>query len=128
MKKWISVLGWIIVGLASLFFIQSGIQKLVGTEYMTDMFQQFGYPDWSRILIGLIEVIGAVLLVFPRWTAYASLGLGVLMIGAVVTEIMAGHGFGALLPAQWLIVFTIAAAVRFKAASPYKQSRGASRD
>lgn len=128
MKKWIRIAGWVVVGVTSLFFVQSGMQKLAGVEQMTDMFQQLGYPDWGRIVVGLIEIAGAVLLALPRFTAYAAAGLGVLMIGAVVSEIMAGHGFGALLPAQWLIVFVLVAAARFKVASPFKQKSEASHD
>ncbi|OZB91296.1 DoxX family protein [Paenibacillus sp. XY044] len=114
MKKWIPVIGWIVVAATSLFFIQSGFQKLAGTEEMADMFQELGFPDWSRYAVGLLEMAGAVLLVFPRWTHYAAGLLAVLMVGAVSSEIMAGQGLGALLPAQWLILLALIAGIRIR--------------
>ncbi|WP_186438168.1 DoxX family protein [Cohnella terricola] len=114
MKKWVRIAGWIVVGLTSLFFIQSGIQKLVGTEQMVDMFHELGYPDWSRVVVGLIEIVGAVLLALPRLTFYSAAALGTLMIGAVASELLAGQGLGALLPGQWLLLLGLIAGVRIK--------------
>jgi len=114
MKKWIRIAGWVVVGLTSLFFVFSGIQKLIGTEQMVNMFHELGYPEWSRVLIGCIEMAGAVLLAWPRLTFYAAAALAVLMIGAVASELSAGQGLGALIPGQWLIVLALIAGVRFK--------------
>lgn len=114
MKRWMRIVGWIVVGLTSLFYIQSGVQKLAGTEEMIRHFQDIGYPDWSRILIGLVEIAGAVLLVWPRLTLYAATALGLLMIGAVVSELSAGQGFGTLMAAQWLVVLVLIAGVRLR--------------
>lgn len=115
MKKPIRVAGWIVVGLTSLFFVQSGIQKLVGTEQMVDLFHEFGFPGWFRVVVGTLEIMGAALLAIRRLTLYAAASLGVLMIGAVATEITAGHGIGGvLLPGQWLILLVLITGARFK--------------
>ncbi|MEQ4482915.1 DoxX family protein [Cohnella silvisoli] len=121
MKKSIRIAGWIVVGVTSLFFVQSGIQKLAGTEQMVNLFQKLDYPDWCRIGIGLLEIAGAVVLAFPRLTLYAAEALGVLMIGAVMSEVTAGHGFGGgVLPGQWLIVLALIAGVRIRFISQSK--------
>lgn len=114
MKRWMHIAGWIIVGMTSLFFIQSGIQKLVGTELMINHFHELGYPDWSRIVIGLVEIVGAILLAFPRLTLYASTALGVLMIGALASELLADQGSKALIPGQWLVLLALIASVRYR--------------
>jgi len=97
MNRWMRIAGWIVVGLTSLFFIQSGLQKLLGTEQIIDHFDALGYPDWSRIVIGIAEILGAVLLGWPRLTVWAAAALGVLMIGAVASEWLAGQGVAAVL-------------------------------
>ena len=113
MKRWVRVAGWVAVGVTSLFFVQSGIQKLAGAEHMVEMFHELGYPDWSRSVIGLFEIICAVMLVVPRMTMYAATLLCVLMIGAVASELLAGQGWGALLPGQWVVVSALVAGVRY---------------
>lgn len=107
MKKAYRVAGWIVVWLTALFFLQNGVQKVIGVEQMAEMFRELGYPDWFRVAVGLIEIAGAVLLAIPRFTLHASAGLAVLMIGAAVSEARAGHTFEVLLPAQWLVVFLL---------------------
>lgn len=128
MKKWIRTAGWIVVGLTSLFFVQSGIQKLAGTEQMVEMFRNLGYPDWSRIVIGMVEIAGAVLLALPRLTIYAATVLGILMIGAVASEAMAGQGMGALIAGQWLILLALITGLRFRFYLLSKARRGANDD
>jgi Predicted membrane protein len=107
MKKAYRLAGWAIVWLTALFFLQNGVQKVIGTEQMVGMFRELGYPDWFRIAVGLIEIAGAVLLAIPRFTPLASAGMALLMIGAAASEAMAGHAFEVLIPAQWLIVFIL---------------------
>jgi len=115
MNRWMRIAGWIVVGLTSLFFIQSGLQKLLGTEQIIDHFDALGYPDWSRIVIGIAEILGAVLLGWPRLTVWAAAALGVLMIGAVASEWLAGQGVAAvLIPGQWLILLVLIAGMRYK--------------
>ncbi|MBW5448849.1 DoxX family membrane protein [Cohnella sp. CFH 77786] len=116
-KKWVRVLGWIAVGATSLFFIQNGIQKLAGTSPMVEMFRELGYPDWARFAVGCVELAGAVLMALPRLTLYGASLLSVLMLGAVLTEFSAGHGFEAVLAGQWLVVVLVTAGVRYRVLS-----------
>ena len=114
MKTWLRIVGWIVIGVTTIFFVQNGIQKLAGTEQMVDMFYELGYRDLGRVVVGLIEVAGGILLLFPRWTIYAAGSLGILMIGAIVTEVINNHSFEAVLAGQWLIVLATIAGVRFR--------------
>jgi putative oxidoreductase len=112
-KKVLKYFGWIILVVTSLFFIMSGSQKLTGAEQMVDLFRNLGYPDWFRLAVGVVELAGAILLLIPRTILYAATALGVLMIGAVISELQLGHGFQVLLPGQWLLIFVLI--VYFKA-------------
>lgn len=123
MKRWIRIAGWIVVWATSVFFIQSGIEKLAGLGQMTDKFHDLGYPDWFLIVVGLFEVMGAVLLAAPRLTLYAAAALSVLMTGAIISEVIAGHIFEALLPGQWLIVFAIIIFLRFRSRNKTKSKQ-----
>lgn len=113
MKVW-RWIGWIVVCLTSVFFFIGGLQKVIGTEMMVTMFQGLGISDVFRVVIGVAEIIGSILLIIPRFTFYAACGLGILMIGAVGTEILHGRVFESLLAGQWLVVFVITAWIRFK--------------
>lgn len=124
MKRWMRILGWTVVGLSAIFFLLSGIQKLAGAEQMIHKFNELRYPDWSRIVIGWVEIAGAILLVWPRLTLCAAIVLGILMVGAVASEMLAGQGFGALLAGQWLILLALIAAARFRFVVHSKSRRG----
>jgi uncharacterized membrane protein YphA (DoxX/SURF4 family) len=80
---------WVTTGLLAGLFVLSGSMKFVNPD-MAEHFAQWGYPDWFRVLIGVIEVGGGLGLLVPRAAWYAAGALGIVMIGAVVTHL--GHG------------------------------------
>lgn len=111
-RTWVRWAGWAVVVLAGVFFIGNGVQKLLGTDQMVVMFQELGLPGWMRIAVGIAETLGGLSLLVPRVTAAAAAFLGCLMAGAVVVELLNGHAFGALIPAQWLVLFALIVWVR----------------
>lgn len=113
-RKWVRAAGWAVLVLSGLFFVANGIQKLSGTEHAVAMFEALGLPDGMRILVGAMELAGGLCLVIPRLTTGAAVFLGCLMAGAVVVELRGGHTFGALIPAQWLVLFALVVWVRSK--------------
>ena len=114
LKRSVRIAGWVVVWLTALFFLQNGIQKLIGVEQMVELFRELGYPDGFRIAVGLLEAAGGIVLAIPRFTLYAAMLLGVLMAGAVASEAINGRIFEALIPAQWLIVFVLIIYVRIR--------------
>jgi uncharacterized membrane protein YphA (DoxX/SURF4 family) len=111
MYRWI---GWAVVWLAALFFAQNGIQKISGTEQMVQMFHELGLADWLRIAVGVVEVAGAILLVIPRYTLAASVGMAAVMLGAVATELLNGRSFEVWIAGQWLAVFVLIGWIRYR--------------
>ena len=88
---------WIVAGLLALAFLFSGAVKLVRSrEQVIGMGMRFAEDFSSPVvkLIGAAEVLGAIGLVLPPLTGIApvlapiaAIGLGIIMIGAVVVHV-----------------------------------------
>jgi putative oxidoreductase len=76
---------WFLTLLLVLWMCSAGLTKFSSHSDWIRMFQHFGFPDWFRILIGIIEVATVPLLFVPRTAAYAAGTIAVIMIGAIVT-------------------------------------------
>jgi uncharacterized membrane protein YphA (DoxX/SURF4 family) len=81
---------WALTGLLACLYLLSGSMKFVSPE-VAKHFEAFGYPDWFRALIGVVEVGGALALLLPRTAFYAAGALVVVMAGAVFTHLRAGE-------------------------------------
>jgi uncharacterized membrane protein YphA (DoxX/SURF4 family) len=111
---------WIIQILLALLFVFAGGMKLVmSTEALIAMGppDQIVFPGWFYKFIGLCELLGGLALVLPgllrrqqHLTPLAALGLAIIMIGAVVTTVMA---FGAAAAISPLIVGLLCAFVAY---------------
>ena len=56
----------------------------------TGAFERWGYPVWFRILIGVLETFGGILLVIPAVRHFGGLILFVIMVGALATRLIHG--------------------------------------
>jgi len=84
-----SITSWVLVALLAMGYLAAAIGKLTGGA--TAMFVGWGYAPWFAMLIGGLEVIGAIGLLVPKTTRYAVLGLTVIMVGAAYTHITNGE-------------------------------------
>jgi uncharacterized membrane protein YphA (DoxX/SURF4 family) len=89
---------WVVTGLLAGLFVLSGSMKLVKSDDVAAQFARLGYPDWFRVLIGVAEIGGGLLLLVPRTAFYAAGTLGVVMVGAVFTHLRHGEVPQALVP------------------------------
>ncbi len=91
--------------LVALAFFASGGSKLAGAEMQVQMFQSWDYPIWFMYVTGVLEVVGAALLLLPasRWNG--SLLLSCVMVGAIATHLMFAE-FGMLLAPVLLLAAT----------------------
>ena len=101
---------WILTVLLAAAFVFGGVVKIIGTEDMVRAFNQFGYPGWFRILIGLIELIGGVGLLIPKYAIDAASFLIIIMLGAILTVFFAGESV--IPPLVTLILLGSVAALR----------------
>jgi putative oxidoreductase len=71
-------------------FLAIGSMTVAGRKMFVDNFQHFGYPQWSRVVMGSLEVLGGLGLLIGIWlpwlAALASAGLALVMLGAVSTH------------------------------------------
>ena len=88
MSKTRNYITWALTILLALAFLGAGYAKASGQEAMVQSFYAFGLPDWFRITIGVIEIIGGILLVIPALSGMSSFGLSIIMIGAILSHVM----------------------------------------
>ena len=102
---------WALTILLTAVFLAAGIPKLLGIEPpLLQAAAMRGFPEWVRLLVGLAETIGALLLLVPAFSAFAAAALALLMIPATVTQLISGEP-GAWVPA---ILFLLLAFVAWK--------------
>ena len=88
MNRFKSICGWVLqLLLAALFAIQ-GIMKLSGSATWISRFRAWGYPDRFYFVVGLAELLGAVLLLIPRLAKFGAVMLIVVMVGATATHLI----------------------------------------
>jgi putative oxidoreductase len=79
------IVAWIVTGLISLEFLIAGVIKLRSSSKRAQEFARYGYPAWFRSVICVLELAGAVGLIWPPTHVYAAVGLALIMVGAFVT-------------------------------------------
>ena len=106
---------WILTALLVLMFANAGIRKFFENGGWTWMFRHVGFPDWFRIVIGVLEAGAAVLLLLPRTAAYGAITVIVIMLGAIATNFAAHMPLRGLVPAGVsLLVGAIVLAARWR--------------
>ena len=81
---------WALTLLLVLMFFMVGLDKFTSPGWM-ERFANWGYPENFLYVIGVLEMLGAVVLLIPRLASYAAGGLIVLMIGATITHLIHGE-------------------------------------
>jgi uncharacterized membrane protein YphA (DoxX/SURF4 family) len=59
-------------------------------------FAPWGFPNWFRVFVGVIEVASGLLLLVPRTAVYAAIALAVIRLGAMGTHIIADNNPAAI--------------------------------
>lgn len=105
--RWIA--GWVLSGLLGALFAFSASGKFSGAAEVMEGFDKFGLRDY-RLLIGVGEVVSAVLFLIPRTGVLGTLLLSGYMGGAIATHMQHGESF--LVPSVVLAVVWLAAGLR----------------
>jgi hypothetical protein len=82
---------WILQGGVAAAFFAAGAAKLAGATYMVQLFEQIGVGQWFRYATGLVEVIGAVALIYLGLASLGGLWLGGTVVFAVLTHLFVLH-------------------------------------
>ena len=69
-------------------FVFVGISKLEGPSAIrwTERFVNWGYPANTQYVVGVLEILGGLGVLIPKWRRAAAATLVVLMIGALGTH------------------------------------------
>jgi uncharacterized membrane protein YphA (DoxX/SURF4 family) len=92
---------YILIGLGAFQFITIGVLKTVGPFVGIDMFiksmGRLHYDHTWTFLVGTIDLLGGVGLLFKKYRPYAALGIIFLMHGAIGSHATAGDAIGGTL-------------------------------
>jgi hypothetical protein len=84
-------LGWLLSGLFALFMLAaSAAPKLLGLPVAEETLIALGWPPQHALLIGIIEVTGVLLYLYPRTGLLGAVLLMGLLGGAVATHLRVG--------------------------------------
>lgn len=83
---------WIPAILLVLIFAPQGWSKFNDASGWARAFRHWGYPDWFRVTIGVLELGAVTLLILGRTAAFGALIIIVVMLGAWATHILFDGG------------------------------------
>jgi len=98
MSKYLTLqnLGWLFTAFVAIMLGMGGISKIIGTEEMVGNFNFMQLSDYL-LMVGLLEVIGVGLLVYPKTSLYGSVLIGSVMSAAVCMHLSLGFP-GTMMP------------------------------
>jgi putative oxidoreductase len=97
-----NILSIVLQSLLILMFLMAGLGKITGSKMHVEGFNHWGYPQWFRIVTGLVEIVGAAALIIGfwehSWVTAGALLLGVTAIGGIITHIRVKDSFKQTFP------------------------------
>jgi putative oxidoreductase len=113
---------WILSVLLAVAFLGAGGSKLASHPMMIATFNGFGYPLWFMYVTGVIELTGAVLVLFPRLAYFGAALLTCVMVGAIVSHLTHGQAAKVPLPLILLVLALAVGTLRGWRAQPASQT------
>ena len=107
MSKGKNIAVWSLTVALALVFVAAGAFKLAGAREAIENFHRWGYPDWFRVVTGVIEVTGALGLLVPRTSWIAAAILSATMVGAIATHLHSSEATKAPLPLTLLVLLVV---------------------
>lgn len=107
MNKARKVLYWAITILCSLVFLFFGGMKFFVVEAHQEMFATYGFPDWMRILTGVLEITCAVFLLIRPLAKIAALLVSFIMIAAAFVHFLNGEYIHIAVPVLIIILMVL---------------------
>ncbi len=92
--KWQTYSSYVLMALLTFGVgIVGGVTKFVGNEQWVEIFNIFNYPLWFMYLTGIIEIVATIAMWIPKTRPLGSLAMVVVMIGALISNLIAGEQF-----------------------------------
>jgi len=89
-RRWPERLGWVLSGLALVFFLIDALGKLLQVPQVMAGSQDLGYPIATVVPIGVLLLVGAVLYALPRSAVLGAIYLTAFLGGAVAAHVRIG--------------------------------------
>lgn len=86
------IAAWILTGLLTLMFVVSALAKIAGAQAVMEQMQKWGLGN-QVLLIGIGELVSALLFLIPRTTSLGLLLLSAYLGGAIVTHMQHGEPY-----------------------------------
>ena len=107
------LVSWLLAVILFWFFAINGYPKLMGADPVAHQFESWGYSASFAVLVGSVEILGAILVLIPRTAFWGALLLLFILIGAMYTHISyepenLPPGVGSFQLTITLLLFTIA--------------------
>ena len=99
MNKYMTIknLGWLFTFVVTLMLGMSGISKIMGTQEMVNNFTFMNLLPYLA-LVGVAEVIGVLLLIYPRTSTYGAVVISSVMSAAAAMHLSYMGGSGVVMP------------------------------
>ena len=102
-----NVIAWITQILLAVLYVLAASGKLMSRPQWIELFRKWGFPNRFYLIVGALELLGAVGLLIPRLTRYAAFGLIALMMGAAATHLINGEGLQVLRPLIFILFLAL---------------------
>lgn len=103
------IAAWILTGILGALFVMSAVMKLAGAQPVMESFAKWGL-EHKAFLIGLGELISALLFILPRTHSIGVLLLSAYMGGAIATHMQ--HNEPYVFASLFLLVVWVTAYLR----------------
>jgi uncharacterized membrane protein YphA (DoxX/SURF4 family) len=85
LSKTVKIIDWIVRIIVAVVLLQTLFFKFTGAKESVYIFSTLGAEPWGRIGSGVVELVGAILLLIPRTAVYG----GILALGTISGAIFA---------------------------------------
>jgi len=106
-----NIIGWVLSGVICLLLSASAVDKISGSEHSLQIGKLIGITPKPYTILGIIELIAALLFLLPRTGILGLLLLSSYLGGAIATHLQ--HGQDILFPAAIETIVWITAVIRF---------------
>ena len=88
---------WALQAVVAVVFLAAGMAKLAAVPFEVQSFAQIGLGQWFRIVTGVVQIVGAFALVYPRLASIGGLWLG---LDRKSTRLNSSHEFVSRMPSS----------------------------
>lgn len=82
-----TIIFWALVALLAVPSFYFGYLKLAAKQSKIDQFKAWGFPIWFMRVLGLIEILSTISLVFPKTRIYGIISWTIILTGAIYVNL-----------------------------------------